>query len=603
MPEGLEYVPFYCEENVWRLLSRPELAGLETWAVAVFSPGTSVPVRRQRHGQGPEGLIQWDYHVFALAKGDEGFRVLDFDTTLGFSTPARDYLEAVFREGHADHAGPAAGASAAQPVGDGDRRRGRILFRVMEGREYCRRLASDRSHMRGPDGDWLEPPPDWPAPRGCGEGSWPLADMIVPSEGGPGPRPRLAGLESFVAAAWAAPGAAAPEAAGTEGAGPGSAAVSPAAAGNAPAPAREASTRSKREGGTDHHRLRLMALRRIARALLVYFICMYAMTLVLDTSLQATMEAQILEGVNSYMASGAARGMPGTPAEIKKGMIESLRRGAGLDQPVALRALARTWRVVTFQLGKEGDLMRRSSAASEVVEALGNTLILFGISTVMALGLGILLGAQMARRPGSLLDRGVSFATMLFFGTPAWWIGSILIMLFVFRFPVFNFGAVSSVPAPEGLLARLLDRASYLVLPVLSIAFIRTWGIAYMTRSIILPQLHEDYVMAARGRGIREGRVLRGHVMGTAMPGIATSATQYLVAILGGDIVVETVFAYRGIGYLFWYSLRFNHTVTAVLSLAVLVAMTCLAYAVLDVAYSYLDPRIRRPDRRKSPRG
>lgn len=148
-----------------------------------------------------------------------------------------------------------------------------------------------------------------------------------------------------------------------------------------------------------------------------------------------------------------------------------------------------------------------------------------------------------------------------------------------------------------------LDRASYLVLPVLSIAFVRTWGIAYMTRTVLLPQLQEDYVMAARGRGISERRVLVGHVMGTAMPGIATAATQYVVAILGGDIVVETVFAYRGIGYLFWYSVRFNRTATAVLSLSALVAMTTLAYAVLDVAYAYLDPRIRRPDRRKSPRG
>ena len=583
-PDGFDYAPFYCEENIYRLLPRPDFADLETWAVAVFSPGTSVPVRRQRRGEGPEGLIHWDYHVFALAKGDDGYRVLDFDTTLGFSTPAQDYLAAAFGGGH---------------EGEGrhgsDRDGCAVLFRVMDGREYRRRLESDRRHMRRPDGSWLAPPPAWQAPRGCGAESWSLDAILSPSDAGPGRLMDLAGLESFVAAPPTAPEPAAPEPSVPE------AAVPEAASTAAPVP--EATARSRREGRANHHRLRLMALRRIARAFLVYFICMYAMTLVLDTSLQATMEAQILEGVNAYMASGAARGMPGTPAEIKKGMIAALRRSAGLDEPVALRALVRTWRIVTFQLGKEGDFLRRSSAASDVAEALGNTLILFGISTAMALGLGILLGAQMARRPGSLLDRGASFATMLFFGTPAWWVGSLLIMLFVFRFPVFNFGAVSSVPAPEGFLPRLLDRASYLVLPVLSIAFIRTWGIAFMTRSIILPQFHEDYVMAARGRGIREGRVLRGHVMGTAMPGIATSATQYLVAILGGDIVVENVFAYRGIGYLFWYSLRFNHTVTAVLSLAVLVAMTCLAYAALDVAYSYLDPRIRRPDRRKSPRG
>lgn len=180
--EGQDYAPFYCEENVHRLLSRPELAGLDTWAVAVFVPGRSVPLLRQRLGQGPDRLIHWDYHVFALAKGGEGYRILDFDTTLGFCTPARSYLEAVFPEG----------------VSHGPLLRHEILFRVMDGREYCRRLESDRSHMRGPDGRWLEPPPAWPAPGGCGSGSWPLDSILSPSPAGPGRLMDLKGLESFV---------------------------------------------------------------------------------------------------------------------------------------------------------------------------------------------------------------------------------------------------------------------------------------------------------------------------------------------------------------------------------------------------------------------
>ena len=588
--DGFDYAPFYCEENVWRLLADPGLQGREAWAVAVFSPGGPVPVRRQRLGQGPEGLVLWDYHVFCVLRDGDGARILDFDTTLGFSAEASSYLRTAF------------------PAEEG----GSPLFRVMEGAEYRRRLASDRKHMLRADGSWIAPPPAWEHPAGCGEGSWELDGMLSDSAQGPGRLMDRYAFGSFLEGLDAGrredakpegPEAEGPEAEGPEAEGPeaeGPEAEGPEAEGTGKAAGTESGHEEKAEHRARHRHLRLLVVRRLARALLAYFICMFTMTLVLDTSLQATMEAQIIEGVNAYMSSGAAAKSPDSPAEIRAAMIDGLRKSYGLDRPIVLRALIRTWDIVTFRLGKAGDLLNRSAAARQVLEALGNTLILLGISTCIALSLGIILGMAMARRPGSPLDKGASLATMLFFGTPAWWMGTILIMLFVYRFPVFPFGAVASVPAPEGLVPRLLDRASYLVLPVLSIAFIRTWGIAYMTRTILLPQLHEDYVMAARGRGIRERRVLRGHVMGTAMPGIATTATQYVVAILGGDIVVENVFAYRGIGYLFWYSVRFNRTVTAVLSLAVLVAMTCLAYALLDIAYTYLDPRIRRPGSRAS---
>lgn len=175
-----EYAAFYCEENVWRLLAREELADWETFAVAVLGRGPRVAVYRQKAGRPSDGLVFWDYHVFALAiRGAESF-VLDLDTSLPFATRAREYLEAAFPQGEA--------ASADSRLAP--------LFRVMPGRDYLSRLSSDRSHMRRPDGSWLAPPPPWDPPVGAAGESWTLAAIRSSNQAGPG---LLVDREGFLA--------------------------------------------------------------------------------------------------------------------------------------------------------------------------------------------------------------------------------------------------------------------------------------------------------------------------------------------------------------------------------------------------------------------
>jgi hypothetical protein len=182
---SFDYIPFYCEENIWRLLSRPEFAGRRAWAVAVFGRGPPVVLARQRLGRGAGGLVAWDYHVVALNAGPAaaGATVLDFDTGLGFESPAAGYLDATF---------PALGRGAEN-----------VLFRLMPAAEYVLRFLSDRSHMRRADGSWVAPPPPWPHPAGCGAESWTLSAILSappPGEGdrGPGLLVGLAGLRRFL---------------------------------------------------------------------------------------------------------------------------------------------------------------------------------------------------------------------------------------------------------------------------------------------------------------------------------------------------------------------------------------------------------------------
>lgn len=142
---GLDYQAFYCEENVWRLLSRPEFAEMASWAVIVSNASRDIVLLRQITGRPVDGLVHWDYHVFAvLAEPMAGRVALDLDSELPFPCPLGRYLEDTFPEGVQRAFAP--------------------RFRVMKGSDYLLGLSSDRSHMRKADGSWLAPPPPWPAP-------------------------------------------------------------------------------------------------------------------------------------------------------------------------------------------------------------------------------------------------------------------------------------------------------------------------------------------------------------------------------------------------------------------------------------------------------
>ena len=153
---GLDYQAYFCEENVWRLLSRPEYMATASWAVIVSNVLRDVVLMRQVSGRPLDGLIHWDYHVFAVVTDPIAGRLaLDFDSELPFPSPLSSYLEDTF---------PRDVQRAYEP-----------RFRVIRGGEYVSCLVSDRSHMRKADGSWVSPPPPWAAP---GAGSEKSSDFM-----------------------------------------------------------------------------------------------------------------------------------------------------------------------------------------------------------------------------------------------------------------------------------------------------------------------------------------------------------------------------------------------------------------------------------------
>ena len=178
-PRGAcERVAFYCEENVLRLLGRPELAGRPAWALVVSNRDRSVAMAGQLAGRPPDGLVVWDYHVAALvADPADGALVLDLDTTFGFPLPLKVWLAASF---------PPELEARLRP-----------RFRLIPAADYLVLLVSDRSHMRNPDGSWKAPPPPWPAP-GSGSGRPnTLMDWVDLEKAGPGLVTDAGGLAGY----------------------------------------------------------------------------------------------------------------------------------------------------------------------------------------------------------------------------------------------------------------------------------------------------------------------------------------------------------------------------------------------------------------------
>ncbi|MEW5849002.1 MAG: protein N-terminal glutamine amidohydrolase [Myxococcota bacterium] len=143
--EDASYTANFCEENVWQLCQRPELASRRRDAVFISNAHKACPLWMQRASPHPREPVMWDYHVILLVDDDGGWHVWDLDTRLPFPCALEQYLRGTF---------PYELVDAYQP-----------RFRLVDAETFVATFASDRSHMRRDDGSWTSPPPPWPAIR------------------------------------------------------------------------------------------------------------------------------------------------------------------------------------------------------------------------------------------------------------------------------------------------------------------------------------------------------------------------------------------------------------------------------------------------------
>lgn len=320
-------------------------------------------------------------------------------------------------------------------------------------------------------------------------------------------------------------------------------------------------------------RLGALALRRLLQAVPTLLIILVGLFLLLQLAPGDTVDA-LMAQMGGGSAEDAAR----------------LRAQYGLDVGVATQLGRYLVRLATLDLGQSA--IYGKPVATVIGERLAVTALFMSCALAFAFSAGLVLGVLAARRVNGWRDTVISTAGLLFYAIPSFWLGLMLIVLFSVKLAWLPPGGFESIGAGLTGLARVLDIASHLVLPTISLALIFLAIYLRLMRASMLEVMGLDFVRTARAKGLPEGRVLRRHVLRNAMLPMVTFVGLQFSTMLGGSVVVESVFSLPGLGRLAYESVvqrDLNTLLGIVLVSSVLVVVVNF---VVDLLYARLDPRI-----------
>jgi peptide/nickel transport system permease protein len=285
---------------------------------------------------------------------------------------------------------------------------------------------------------------------------------------------------------------------------------------------------------------------------------------------------QILPGDVAVMILGTSA----TPADLT-----ALRQKLGLDRPAPLRYADWVSGAVRGEWGTS--LLYQVPVRPLVLERLRRSAVLAVLALAVAVPLAIGLGVLSALRRNGILDQAVGLVTLVAVSLPEFIVGTVLILVLAFRFALLP---PSSLVDPR---KSLWSVAPSLVLPVLTLVLTLLAHMTRMTRASMLDVLEQPYIRAARLRGLRPRLVILRHALRNALLPTVGIVAINVGFLIGGIVVVETVFAYPGLGRLMVDAV--NHRDVPVIQMAaLLIALTyALANLAADLVYAYLDPRIR----------
>ena len=274
-----------------------------------------------------------------------------------------------------------------------------------------------------------------------------------------------------------------------------------------------------------------------------------------------------------------------------------LNSSYGLDRAWFQRLPSMALQVFTLDLGVARTMRATDGSnriADIVLERLPPTILLLTTAMMITAVIGLTLGVWLSTRVGSLIDRIVSYMASISYALPAWWTGILLILLLSFQLGLLPAGGMYSTPPPEGGFARFIDLAFHAILPVLTLVLVGLGPYIYVVRTITLDVAQEDFVMLARAKGLPGHLVERRHVLRPAAAPIVTGLILGLAGSLGGSILVETVFDWRGMGRLYYDAIVGTPDEGLIIGLTYMFTLLYVsARMVLEVLYVLLDPRVR----------
>ena len=279
----------------------------------------------------------------------------------------------------------------------------------------------------------------------------------------------------------------------------------------------------------------------------------------------------IVFGLLTLAPGGAAADVPGTGSAHKQFLLEYL-----------------SWlgRVVHGDLGYSR--VRNESVTYLLAASLPRTVALMGISTLLALVVAIPLGLVQATQRGRIVDHLVGGLTYVFYGMPTFVLGAMLVLFFAVKKHIFG----AEGPQAPGIVGVVTDVRD-LTLPVLTLALVTIATFARYMRSAALDSLGQEYIEAARARGAGTRRVIGAHVLRNSLVPVVTLVGLSFPQIVGGAVVVESLFNIQGMGWQIWQAVL-NHDFPVTLGFTLVIGVAAAVGSLLaDVGYAVLDPRVR----------
>jgi peptide/nickel transport system permease protein len=266
---------------------------------------------------------------------------------------------------------------------------------------------------------------------------------------------------------------------------------------------------------------------------------------------------------------------------------EALSRRFGLDQAVPLRYLAWLGAAAHGDLGTS--MLTQEAVTKRIADRLPNTVTLALLAFGISIGIGIPMGVVSALRRGGPTDYGLAMVSLVGLSVPAFWLGIMLILTFSVNLQLLP----SSGVAASGAGFDLGDRAAHLLMPTVVLATTILPSVVRFTRSALLEVLGQDYVRTAHAKGLSRGVVTYGHALRSALVPVVSVIGALLPRLIGGAVVTEAVFGWPGMGRLAVEAAQGRDYPLVVGITVVVAAVVILSSLVVDLVYTWIDPRIR----------
>ena len=292
---------------------------------------------------------------------------------------------------------------------------------------------------------------------------------------------------------------------------------------------------------------------------------------------------------------------PGGPVEMATDLNprvtaearERLKSYYGLDQPVHVQYVQWLGRMATLDFGQSFSRDGRQ-VSEKIAERIPVTLSINVLSMFLIFLVAVPLGIYSAVRKDSWFDRISTVAVFTGFAVPTFWLALLLMMLFGVQLgwlPIS--GLVSMEYESFSFAGKVWDRAIHLILPVFVSAFGGLAGLSRYMRSNMLEVIRQDYIAAARAKGLPERKVVFRHAMRNALLPFITILGLSVPGLLGGSVIFESIFAIPGLGQLFYQGVLSRDYPLIMGPLVIGAFLTLIGNLLADVGYAYADPRIR----------